>query len=211
MPFGFGKKDKVNSPSIQPLDDDDLQEIKKVREMLNPNEAVLVVARQSRIKPGGSAVTPNIIYATNKRIIIRDPYMMGIKENIVDIPYDVITSVKLEKGLLSSTIRFEAPALIGSKRLGMIDGIVSGENDQEGIIEALPKRKAEDVIQVIRSGIHNTSFDINEIQSNSQQPPSSNRSSIADELTKLGKLKLDGIISEEEFARLKKEVLDGKK
>jgi hypothetical protein len=211
MPFGFGKKDKVNSPSIQPLDDDDLQEIKKVREMLNPNEAVLVVARQSRIKPGGSAVTPNIIYATNKRIIIRDPYMMGIKENIVDIPYDVITSVKLEKGLLSSTIRFEAPALIGSKRLGMIEGIVSGENDQEGIIEALPKRKAEDVIQVIRSGIHNTSFDINEIQSNSQQPPSSNRSSIADELTKLGKLKLDGIISEEEFARLKKEVLDGKK
>jgi hypothetical protein len=211
MPFGFGKKDKVKSPSIQPLDDDDLQEIKKVREMLNPNEAVLVVARQSRIKPGGSAVTPNIIYATNKRIIIRDPYMMGIKENIVDIPYDVITSVKLEKGLLSSTIRFEAPALIGSKRLGMIDGIVSGENDQEGIIEALPKRKAEDVIQVIRSGIHNTSFDINEIQSNSQQPPSSNRSSIADELTKLGKLKLDGIISEEEFARLKKEVLDGKK
>jgi PH (Pleckstrin Homology) domain-containing protein len=38
---------------------------------------------------------PNIIYATNKRIIIRDPYMLGIKENIVDIPYDVITSVKL--------------------------------------------------------------------------------------------------------------------
>jgi hypothetical protein len=149
MPFGFGKKDSVSNPSIQPLDDDDLQEVKKVSEMLNPNEAVLVVARQSRIKPGGSAVTPNIIYATNKRIIIRDPYMMGIKENIIDIPYDVITSVKLEKGLLSSTIRFEAPTLIGSKRLGMINGIVSGENDQEGLIEALPKRKAEDVVQVI--------------------------------------------------------------
>ena len=80
MPFGFGKKDNVNNPSIQPLDDDDLREVKKVHEMLNPNEQVLVVARQSRIKPGGSAVTPNIIYAMNKRIII---------------PYDAITSVKL--------------------------------------------------------------------------------------------------------------------
>jgi hypothetical protein len=208
MPFGFGKKDNVNYTSIQPLNDDDLQEIKKISEMLNPNEEVLVVAR--RIKPGGSAVTPNIIYATNKRIIIRDPYMMGIKENIVDIPYDVITSVKLEKGLLSSTIRFEAPALIGSKRLGMIDGIVSGENDQEGLIEAVPKRKAEDVVQVIRSGIHNASFDINEIQPNSHQPPNSNHSSIADELTKLGKLKQDGVITEEEFAKLKKELLNGK-
>jgi hypothetical protein len=26
------------------------------------------------------------------------------------------------------------------KRLGMIDGIVNGENDHEGIIEAIPKR-----------------------------------------------------------------------
>jgi Bacterial PH domain len=102
MPFGFGKND--NESSIQPLDNDDLNEIKKIQEMLNPNEEVLVVARQ------------------------------GIKENIVDIPYDVITSVKLEKGLLSSTIRFEAPALVGSKRLGMIHGIVSGETDNEGVI-----------------------------------------------------------------------------
>jgi hypothetical protein len=42
--------------------------------------------------------------------------MLGIKENVVDIPNDVITSVELERGLLSSTIRFEAPALVGSKK-----------------------------------------------------------------------------------------------
>jgi hypothetical protein len=182
--------------------------------MLNPNEDVLVVARQSRVRPGGSAVTPNIIYATNRRIIIRDPYMLGIKENVVDIPYDVITSVKLEKGLLSSTIRFEAPALVGSKRLGMIDGIVSGENDHEGIIEAIPKRKAEDIVQIIRSGMHNSGYASNEIHSasasSSHQPMNtSNHSSIADELTKLGKLKEQGIITEEEFIKLKKDVLGG--
>jgi len=42
--------------------------------MLNPYERVLLVARQSRIKPGGFHFTPNIIYATDRRIILRDPY-----------------------------------------------------------------------------------------------------------------------------------------
>jgi hypothetical protein len=81
---------------------DDLEDIGKITEMLNPDEKVLLVARQSRIKPGGSLHTPNIIYATDRRIIIRDPYMLGIKENVVDIPCDIVTSVELEKGLLSS-------------------------------------------------------------------------------------------------------------
>jgi hypothetical protein len=208
MSSGFGK---TNNLSVESLDNNDLQEIKKIREMLNPDEEVLVVARQSRVRPGGSAVTPNIIYATNKRIIIRDPYMMGIKENITDIPYDVITSVKLDKGLLSSTIRFEAPALVGSKRLGMIDGIVGGENDHEGIIEAIPKRKAEDVVQVIRSGMHRTGYNQDETQivSHHQSSDINYQSSIADELTKLGKLKEQSIITEKEFAKLKKDLLDG--
>ena len=65
--------------------------------MLNSDERVLLVAKQSRIKPRGSYMTPNIIYATDRRIIIRDPYLLGLKENIVDIPYDIITTVKLEK------------------------------------------------------------------------------------------------------------------
>ena len=49
------------------------------------------------------------------------------------------------------------------------------------------------------------------LASNFNEPQKSNRSSIADELTKLGKLKQDGIISEEEFARLKSELLNGRK
>jgi hypothetical protein len=102
MPFGFGSS-KEDSPIKNPLTDrDDLNEISKITEILNPDERVLLVARQSRIKPGGSHFTPNIIYATDRRIIIRDPYMLGIKENVIDIPYDIITSIKLEKGLLAT-------------------------------------------------------------------------------------------------------------
>ena len=60
--------------------------------------------------------------------------MLGIKENVIDIPYDIITSIKLEKGLLSSTIRFKAPELMSSTRLGMMDSIVDEEDDQGGVL-----------------------------------------------------------------------------
>src|ERR687892_1372216 len=212
MPFGFGKKKEndreqdsfTTDDSIQPLDDDDYKEIDKIKEMLNPYENVLIVARQSRVLPGGSYVTPNIIYATTKRIILRDPYLLGIKENVIDIPYDVITSVKLEKGVFTSAIRFEAPALVGSKKLGMIKGIVQGENDIEDVIDAIPKRKAEDLIQVIRSGIHRRREGEGYHGTDAVQsvPSQSDSSSIADELTKLVKLMDQGILNEEEFARL---------
>jgi hypothetical protein len=142
-----------------------LEEINKITEMLNPDEKILLVAKQPRIKPGGSVHTPNIIYATDRRIIIRDPYMLGIRENVIDIPYDIITSVKLEKGLLSSTIRFKAPGLMSSTRLGMMDSIVDGEdNDQGGVIEAIPKGKAQDLLEIIRSGTQH--------DSNQKLPPS---------------------------------------
>ena len=132
-----------------------------------------------------------------------------LKENIVDIPYDVITSVKLEKGLLSSTIRFEAPALVGSKKLGMIHGIVSGETDNEGVIQAIPKRKAEDLVQVIRSGMHGYS---NRHSAPPRQQPNNNTgSSLADELTKFAKLREQGILTSEEFERVKKDLLEGKR
>src|ERR687898_2340676 len=215
MPFGFGKND--GGASIQPLDNDDLNEIKKIREMLNPNEDVLVVARQSRIRPGGSLHTPNIIYATDRRIIIRDPYMLGIKENVVDIPYDIVTSVELERGLLSSTIRFKASGLMSSTKLGMMDSLIDGEDDQGGIIEAIPKDKAQDLLEIIRSGMQ-TSSNIKFAPSRNQKPNElietkeytvqSNQSiSIADEIRKLAKLKEEGTITEEEFQQMKQDLM----
>jgi hypothetical protein len=220
MPFGFGgskeKKDKLHSNTHLP-DANDLEEIRKIAEMLNPDEKVLLVARQSRIRPGGSHFTPNIIYATDRRIIIRDPYMLGIKENVVDIPYDIVTSVKLEKGLLSSTIRFKAPGLVSSTKLGMMDSIIDGEDDQGGIIEAVPKNKAQDLLEIIRSSIQPNS-NRKSAPSKNQQPnelleskehtiPQSQSISIADEIRKLAKLKDEGIITEEEFKQMKQDLI----
>ena len=159
MPFGFGnsKKKNTNVFTTKIKDKEELSEISKIAEMLNPDEQVLLVAKQSRIKPGGSYITPNIVYATDRRIIIRDPYMLGLKENIVDIPYDIITSVKLEKNILSSTIRFKAPGLVSSTRLGMMEEIIDGQEDEEGgKIESISKKKAEDLIEIIRSGMQSS-------------------------------------------------------
>lgn len=163
MPFCFydSKQDKEESTvkKISTYGADDLEETSKITDMLNSDERVLLVARQSRLKPRGSHFTPNIVYATDRRIIIRDPYMLGIKENVVDIPYDIITSIKLGKGLLSSTIRFKASGLLSSTRLGMMESIVDGgeDNDQGGIIEAIPKYKAEDLVEIIRSRMQSSS------------------------------------------------------
>ena len=217
MPSGLGGN-KEDSPIKKPVTDrDDLEEISKITEMLNPDDKVLLVARQSRIKPGGSHFTPNIIYATDRRIIVRDPYMLGIKENVGDIPYDIITSIKLEKGLLSSTIRFKAPGLMSSTRLGMMDSIVDGEDDQGGIIEAIPKDKAEDLLEIIRSGMQDdgvksapskkqkASSELLESKENTL--PSIQSVSIADEIRKLAKLKEEGILTEEEFKQMKQDLI----
>lgn len=218
MPLGFGKEEKGFPPSNTHItDSSDLEEISKVTEMLNPDEKVLLVAKQSRIKPGGSLHTPNIIYATDRRIIIRDPYMLGIKENVVDIPYDIVTSVKLEKGLLSSTIRFKSPGLMSSTKLGMMDSLIDGEDDQGGIVEAIPKDKAQDLLEIIRSGMQ-TSSNRKSAPSRNQKPndlleskeytePPNQSISISDEIRKLAKLKEEGLITEEEFKQMKQDLI----
>ena len=228
MPFGFGSSKKKNASlfTTKIKDRDELAEITKIAEMLNPDEQVLLVAKQSRIKPGGSYMTPNIVYATDRRIIIRDPYMLGLKENIVDIPYDIITSVKLEKNILSSTIRFKAPGLVSSTRLGMMEEIIDGQEDEEGgKIESISKKKAEDLVEIIRSGMQGSKkapYTLSNKQERAsvqvQSEPLENKgtrisnriqsdnhsvTSIADELAKLAKLKDQGVITEAEFVLMK--------
>jgi len=220
MPFGFGDSKEYEMKGTKRikkplLDGGDLEEINKISEMLNPDEKVLLVARQSKIKPGGSYFTPNTIYATERRIIIRDPYMLGIKANVVDIPYDIITSLKLEKGLLSSTIRFKAPGLMSSTKLGMIDSIIEGEDDETGIIESIPKDKAEDLLEIIRSGMQDSrkattlekqkSIGLDDPKEDTNIPNQS--ISIADELQKLAKLREEGLLTEEEFNQMKQNLI----
>lgn len=182
-------------------DGDESNEVQKISKMLGPDEMVLLVARQSRFLPGGSVLTPNIVIATDRRIILRDPYMLGIKSELIDIPYDVITSVKLMKGVFTSTILFTAPSLVNQSRLGLLNEDIGGEEDQGGIIEAISKDKAERLLEIIRRGIRT----VNEMHG---FPMQRNSISISDELAKLAKLKEQGVITDSEFQNFKAHLME---
>ncbi len=217
-PFGFGTKDKPQYSSTDITDKEDLEEIKEIAEMLNPNEEVFVVARQSRLKPGGSAFTPNIVFGTDRRIIIKDPSMLGLRENVVDIPYDMISSVRIDKGVFSSNIIFKAPGLINSSRRGKLDKMTEGYGgrsdlaEEEAIITAIPKNKAEDLLEVIRNGMDKDREVYRHPQVEQQPLQSQQQSSvsIADEIMKLANLKDKGIISDEEFQQMKQDLIKKK-
>jgi hypothetical protein len=216
--MGFGRKDDQLPSNLTTdaaiTDSEDLEEIEKIRHMLNPNEEVVVVARQSRLKPGGSKLTPNVVFATDRRIIIRDPSMLGLREDIVDIPYDMISSVKIDKGVFSSNVIFKAPGLINSTRRGKLDKLMMIDRDEisrreqigeeeDGIITAIPKDKAEELLEVIRNGMDRD----REVYSQRQEQQQESSISIADELTKLANLKEKGIISEAEFQQMKEDLI----
>jgi Bacterial PH domain/Short C-terminal domain len=231
MPFGFRKKGEEKQQIITNITDkEDLDEIKKIAGMLNPNEEVFVVARQSRLKPGGSHFTPNIVFATDRRII-KDPSMLGLHEEVVDIPYDMITSVRLDKGVFSSNVIFRAPGLRSTGSLGMIEKLTGSEYDsvnsgtgEDTVITAIPKDKAQELVEVIRNGVDRQREVYQQPQPQQQFQPqttptpqhahidttSNNNNptiSIADELAKLANLKKQGVITESEFLQMKQDLI----
>jgi hypothetical protein len=229
MPFGFRKKweeeeeqgQRRRAIATNVTDKEDLEEINKISNMLNANEEVFVVARQSRLKPGGSKFTPSIVYATDRRIIMRDPSMLGLREEVVDIPYDLISSIRLDKGVFSSSVIFTAPGLRSTGRLGLIEKMSGTEfgstNNEDAVITAIPKDKAEDLVEVIRNGMDRQRevyhqqqpqrVDVSTNNNNNNNNDNSPTISIADELTKLAKLKEQGVLSESEFQQMKQDLL----
>jgi hypothetical protein len=205
MTFRFGKKDKAVVHFITDITDkDELEEIRRIANRLDQDEKVRFVAKQSRMKPGGSAfATPNIVFATDKRVIIRNPTMLGMRENIEDIPYDKMTSVKLEKGVFSSTILIRAPGLSEMSRVSKHSGLIAWGRGEDGQIDALPKDKGEQLFTIIREGIDGA----NKSAAQSATTIVNHQISIADELTKLAALKEQGIVSEGEFTQLKQDLL----
>jgi hypothetical protein len=208
MPFRFGKE---NESEVHFITDDnitdkgELEEIRKIANRLGQDEKVRFVARQSRMKPGGSALaTPNIVFATDRRIIIRNPTMLGMRENIEDIPYDKMSSVKLEKGIFSSTVLIRAPGLSEMSRVSKHSGLIAWGRGEDGQIDALPRDKGERLFTIIREGIDGVKK-IAVAQSSSTIIKQ--QISIVDELTKLATLKQQGIISEIEFTQMKQDLL----
>jgi hypothetical protein len=91
-------------------------------------------------------------------------------------------------------------------------------NAQRGVIEAIPKDKAQDLLEIIRSGMQNDGGG-KSAPSKNQKPstelfeskeytvPFNQSISITDELRKLAMLKEEGILTEEEFKQMKQDLI----
>ncbi len=121
-----------NFPDI--TDEKKIDEIIQIAERIDEDEKVIMVIRQTKnpLKPGSSLITPDTIFATTKKIIIRNPSALGLRQNIEIYNYEQIVDVKLEKGMFSSRIGINVPGSI-----------------YDGIIEALPKGEAEKLLKII--------------------------------------------------------------
>ncbi|HKG89242.1 MAG TPA: PH domain-containing protein [Nitrososphaeraceae archaeon] len=192
MPSGTDRRNEDGSASsfiTDITDKNELEEIQRIANRLVKDEKVIFVAKQSRFKPGGSKGSPDTLFVTTQRLIVRNPSMMGIRENFSSVNYDRISSLNVKKGFFSSTLKIMAEGFAGD-------------------IDAVDKEKAEKIMSYIEEKMNQATTsavqsrtDTTTITSNPQS------SSAADELTKLARLKEQGILSEAEFNQMKQEIL----
>lgn len=119
---------------------------------LDPGESIVMSARQSRLRPGGAAlVTPNTVFLTERRVIIRNPQRLGFGEHIEEYWYRRITNVRLEKGIFSASLIFAIPGLTEISKANR-ESLLWGR-DAVGTIDAIPKEAAERMYEYVRKRI----------------------------------------------------------
>ena len=193
----FGKKNKSElNDDVKLTDKGEIKEVEKIKDKLDPGEVVHIVARQSRIKPGSAGTAPNTIFLTDTRLIIRNPTLFGMRENFEDFSYDKLTTIKLEKGVFSSTLVITAPGMGTSARTGLSSGLIAWGRGEDGTIDAIPKDKAELILHFVREKMEKIRTQ------NSQQ--TTNNNSGDDPLTLLKKRFVMGEITKDEFEDMKK-------
>lgn len=116
----------------------DNAEVQAAKGVLWPDEKVEVTVTQRRIGPGGSITTPTTVLATDKRIIILNRASFGIRQDYEVIPYKQITSVRLEHGIVSSSVFIRVMGYDRDKGL-----LKNGR--EEGEIDGLRNRDAQDL------------------------------------------------------------------
>ncbi len=77
---------------------------KQVLKSLMPDEKVLACATESRLK---NPIAPFSIVATNKRLIVLEPLMGGLKHKLTDWQYSDIQNILHKSGLVLSQVGFD--------------------------------------------------------------------------------------------------------
>jgi hypothetical protein len=202
-----------NVTTIPIKDEDELYRITEISSMLDINEKVLLVMTQSKIRLVGVLFTSYVIFATDRRIIIRDISLHGLKENTIGIPYSIITDINYKEGFISACIRLRVNRIQGGNELPALDQYGISGNDTEWIIEHIPKGKAFLLVKIVRAMINKWELLSEEHQSITDTNEHiitsfSTLDSPANELFKIARLKSEGVINEQEFARLKQNIIE---
>jgi uncharacterized protein YwbE len=187
-----------NSPNVE-VDSD-------IQKQLLERENILLRVRQSRIGPGGSVVTPNSIYITNMRVIYRRPIWGGLKSDIIVVNYQDIADIRLKRGIIHTDIflksRFHTYEIavkgtnsnVAEKANALIQQGIRGEHNDQHSYYA-PK-------QIPNNNYYGYSREESELEDiESKMDP-------VDKLAKLADLKQKGILTDDEFQRLKIRLLE---
>lgn len=187
-----------NSPTVE-VDSD-------IQKQLLERENILLRVRQSRIGPGGSVVTPISIYITNMRVIYRRPIWGGLKSDIIVVNYQDIADIRLKRGIIHTDILLKS-------RFHTDEIAVKGTNSNVA-------EKANALIQQGIRGEHNYQHPYlasRQIPNNNYYGSSREESELedvewkmdpVDKLAKLADLKQKGILTDDEFQRLKIRLLE---
>ena len=188
MPSDINREEEGSTLSFitDITDKKELEEIQRIANRVVKDEKVMFVARQSRFKPGGAKGTPATLFVTSQRLIFRNPSMMGMREHFSSVNYDKISSLDIEKGIFSSTLKIRAEGFAGD-------------------VDAIDKEKAEKILLYIQEKMDEATTSA---MHNQRDTHTSNlQLSAPDELTKIARLKEQGILSEAEFNQMKQEIL----
>ena len=173
----------------------DHNEAEKIKGILDKSEKVLLTSKQGRIAPGGSLFTPSTIFLTNKRVIIRDPTMLGLRVGTEYYFYRNITGVRVKKGVFSSMVYLTVPGRTEVSRSGG-KSLLRWDRMDEAELGALHKHEAEEAANIIRNGMEENLPD---------QKPKTKESEINQDPLKLLKLRfVKGEITEKDYNKMKK-------
>ena len=156
------------------------KEIKELPDILWENEQL------EKIVQGYLGTHSGVLVATNSRVIFIDKRMLG-GLHVEDFPYDKISSIQYNTGWV----------------FGKITIFASGN---KAIIEQVEKELVRDFCDYVRARISAPTQHANVPK---QEVPASNNSrSVVEELRELKELLDEGVLTDEEFAKQKKKLLD---
>lgn len=148
------------------------REINELPNVLWPNERI------EQFGGGTYEGKSGVLVATNRRLIFLDKGLIRLK--VEDFPYDKITSIRVETGLLQGKLT-----------------IMGSGND--AVIDRVPKDQAQRLGDHVRRRLNKAA-----------QPPAADRSGggdVVSQLERLAKLRQQGLLTDQEFAAQKRRLL----